>query len=84
MSQLFDHYNNNTFGRTYHFSFALNMARTEFDTTAYIDTVKAIQARGHEIMDHTPNHRTNYFTTKFPVSDYYIRIQLCLNLVLIA
>ena len=72
MSQLFDHYNNNTFGRTYHFSFALNMARTEFDTTAYIDTVKAIQARGHEIMDHTPNHRTNYFTTKFPVSDYYI------------
>ncbi|MBK8946971.1 MAG: hypothetical protein IPM32_17125 [Ignavibacteriae bacterium] len=77
MASIFNNYNSN-FGRDYHFSFALNFAASynynntviPFNSPSYISAIKAIQDAGHEIMDHTPNHRTNYFITEFPANDY--------------
>jgi len=63
---IFDNYNQK-------FSFALNLAEEKFSNDldgSYRAGIKAIQNNGHEIMDHTPNHRTNYFNTKFAISDY--------------
>ncbi|MBK7107168.1 MAG: hypothetical protein IPH62_17990 [Ignavibacteriae bacterium] len=77
MAEIFDDYNE-TYGRSYHFSFALNFAASynynstaiPFSSPSYISAIKTIQDAGHEIMDHTPNHRTNYFITEFPASEY--------------
>src|SRR3972149_565058 len=52
------------------FTLAINLGRGEI-TPDYVIGLKQIQASGHEIMDHTPQHRTNYFTTILP-TDYYI------------
>ncbi|MFZ1290816.1 MAG: hypothetical protein WAR79_12045 [Melioribacteraceae bacterium] len=41
-----------------------------FGDPVFLNTIKDIQNSGHEIMDHTPNHRTNYYITSFPASDY--------------
>lgn len=48
----------------------LNYGNNEFDNLDYRDSIKKYQAQGHEMMDHTPNHRTNFFFTKFNPSDY--------------
>ena len=40
-------------------------------TPAYISGLKQLQTNGHEMMDHTPQHATNYFTTILP-TDYYL------------
>ena len=37
---------------------------------AYVDSLRKFQQQGHELMDHTPNHRTNFFRTTFNVFDY--------------
>ena len=52
------------------FCLAINLGRPEI-TPVYIDGLKQIQASGHEIMDHTPIHETNFFTTILP-TDYYV------------
>ena len=44
------------------FSFAINLS-TVVITPDYIAGLKQLQADGHEMMDHTPYHRTNYFRT---------------------
>lgn len=63
----------------YHFSVALNFGASyeeddnsivNFSDPEYLDMVRTLQTAGHEIMDHTPNHRTNYFLTEFPAIDY--------------
>lgn len=45
----------------YNFSLALNLAIIAYDDQ-YISLIKELQLAGHEFMDHTPDHRTNYFT----------------------
>ncbi len=67
-ADIFNSYNNA--GRNYRFSLALNLAAFEFDSQDYIDSIKILQSMGHEIMDHTPNHRTNFFISKFDSLDY--------------
>ena len=52
------------------FCFALNLGREEFESSDYIGGVKLLQIKGHELMDHTPEHRTSYFSTKFDPSPY--------------
>ncbi len=47
------------------YSFALNFGMTEFDSQWYVDSIRVFQNMGHELMDHTPNHRPNFFYTKF-------------------
>lgn len=44
------------------FCFAINLGSTSI-TSDYIKGVKQLQASGHEMMDHTPQHRTNLFRT---------------------
>ncbi len=53
-----------------HYNFALNLAFDEFNSQDYIDSIKVFQNLGNELMDHTPNHRTNYFITKFDTALY--------------
>ncbi|MCB9247691.1 MAG: hypothetical protein H6613_03730 [Ignavibacteriales bacterium] len=43
------------------------MGYYKFSDPNYLTLVHSIEDAGHEIMDHTPNHRTNYFITSFPV-----------------
>ncbi|MCB0749358.1 MAG: hypothetical protein KDC90_17985, partial [Ignavibacteriae bacterium] len=62
MAEIFNKYNAK-------FCVALNL--NDFRTPEYIDSIKILQDMGHEILDHTPNHRTNYFKTKFPLAQYY-------------
>jgi len=62
-AQIFDKYNQK-------FCFALNLSDTLFHNESYKTVIKSIQDNGHELMDHTPNHRTNYFITQFPLGDY--------------
>lgn len=62
MAEIFNKYNAK-------FCIALNL--NDFRSPDYKDSIKILQDMGHEIMDHTPNHRTNYFKTKFPISQYY-------------
>ncbi len=52
------------------YSFALNLGMTEFDSPAYRDSIRVFQNMGHEWMDHTPNHRPNFFFTKFDTLAY--------------
>ena len=52
---LFNNYNQK-------FSFALNLGRPEI-TSDYLNGIRQMQASGHEMMDHTPQHRTNLFRT---------------------
>ncbi|MEE9431041.1 MAG: BACON domain-containing carbohydrate-binding protein [Melioribacteraceae bacterium] len=51
------------------FTLAINFGRAEINPT-YIAGLKTLQDNGHEIMDHTPGHRTNFFNTLFP--DFYV------------
>ncbi len=60
---LFNNYNKK-------FTFAINLGMNEI-TTDYVNGLRQIQAAGHEMMDHTPWHRTNYFLTKLN-TDYYL------------
>jgi len=53
-----------------HFCFAINLGAVSV-TPEYIDGLKQIQAQGHELMDHTPQHGTSYFRTLLP-ADYYL------------
>ena len=62
-ASIFNKYNKN-------FCFALNLGRKEFDSPDYVNGVKNLQAHGHELLDHTPEHRTNYFITKFNTDSY--------------
>lgn len=62
-AEVFDSYGLN-------FTFALNLAMDQI-TPAYIEMVKDLQSNGHEMMDHTPWHRTNYFHTAIG-TDYYL------------
>ena len=50
------------------FSFALNLGN-ELNQN-YINGVRELISNGHEMMDHTPNHMTNYFVTKFNSENY--------------
>ncbi|MCB0747050.1 MAG: hypothetical protein KDC90_06240 [Ignavibacteriae bacterium] len=69
MDSIFTYYNS-TYNQNYHFSIALNFGRTEFENPSYINMLKTLQNHNHEIMDHTPDHRTNYFPTSYPASTY--------------
>ncbi len=71
LASIFDNYNLNH-GREYHIGYALNLGEEEFLDTAYINGIKTLQLNGHEMMDHTPNHRTNFFNTIFPETDYIV------------
>ncbi len=50
------------------YNFALNLGFNEFDSQDYVDSIKVFQSLGHELMDHTPDHRTNYFNSKLLVT----------------
>ena len=50
------------------FTLAINFGRSSI-TTPYIAGLKTLQQNGHEIMDHTPMHRTHNFYALFP-DDY--------------
>ncbi|MCP5064827.1 MAG: hypothetical protein GY936_20600 [Ignavibacteriae bacterium] len=52
------------------FTFALNLALQKFEEYSYIELIKGFQSDGHEMMDHTPNHHTNFFLTKFAPESY--------------
>ncbi len=52
------------------FTFAVNFGLDEFTGQDYINSIRTLQSNGNELMDHTPEHRTNFFTTKFNASDY--------------
>jgi len=52
------------------FSFALNLGRDDL-TTDYFNGIREMQDYGHELMDHTPWHRTNYFFTILDVAYYH-------------
>lgn len=56
------------------FTFAMNLGFNEFDTQEYVDSIVSYQNMGHELMDHTPDHRTNYFSTKFDSNNYSTEI----------
>lgn len=66
----FDDYSElfNSYGQK--FTFAMNLGFNEFDSQEYIDSIISYQNMGHELMDHTPDHRTNYFVTKFDSNIY--------------
>ena len=51
------------------FNLAINLGMSAI-TPAYISGLKEIQANGNEILDHTPQHRTNFFTTILPTDCY--------------
>ena len=59
-ASIFNNYNHK-------FTFALNLGLNEFDSQEYINKIISYQNMGHELMDHTPDHRTNYFYTKFEI-----------------
>jgi hypothetical protein len=61
---LFNNYNQK-------FSLAINFGKSSELTPDYISGLQQIQASGHEIMDHTPKHCTNYFYTILS-TDYYV------------
>lgn len=52
------------------FNFAVNLGLIEFKEQNYVDGIKTLQNNGNELMDHTPEHRTNFFTTIFNTTDY--------------
>lgn len=51
-----------------HFCFSLNLDNINEN---YANGVRNLQSLGHEMMDHTPSHGTNHFTTILS-KDYYI------------
>src|SRR3990172_94639 len=51
------------------FTFAINLGKSKI-TSNYINVIKQMQASGHEMMDHTPTHGTNFFTTFLDTSYY--------------
>ncbi|MEW5800015.1 MAG: putative Ig domain-containing protein [Bacteroidota bacterium] len=53
-AQVFDRYG-------YKFCFALNLGMLSSETD-YIKMIRDFQSSGHELQDHTPNHRTMFFT----------------------
>ncbi len=69
------------------FTFAMNLGLDEFSDPAYVDSIRVFQDLGHELLDHTPNHRTNYFTTQFDTNyyknhagvDHIIDTKICLK-----
>ncbi len=63
MAEIFNKYNAK-------FCIALNL--NDFKTREQMDSIIVLQEMGNEIMDHTPDHRTNFFTTQFPVGDYFL------------
>ncbi|MBK8946972.1 MAG: T9SS type A sorting domain-containing protein [Ignavibacteriae bacterium] len=58
--------------KKYNANFCVALNLNDFKTPEYKDSIRTLQEMGHEIMDHTPNHRTNYFPTQFPISEYYL------------
>lgn len=60
---IFDKYN-------YKACFSLNIKWLLIYKPAVIDTLLKMQHNGHEIMDHTPNHRTQYLTNISDTSFY--------------
>ena len=54
----------------YKFSIAMNLGNADFLNSYYTDSIRNFQSHGIELMDHTPNHRTNYFNTFFNPGDY--------------
>jgi hypothetical protein len=49
------------------FCLSLGLGLSPFDDADYINEIKTLQANGHEMMDLTPYHRTNYFNTNTAV-----------------
>ena len=62
-AEVFDKWN-------YKFNFALALGQSVINSEAYIQGILSMQANGHEMLDITPNFKTNYFTTKFDPNDY--------------
>ena len=54
----------------YNANFCMSLNFSMFSSQQYIDSIRVLQDMGNEIMDHTPNHRTNFFITQFPINDY--------------
>jgi len=46
------------------FCYALNLGLVNPTDTGFINTIDTLIAHGHEMMDHTPNHNTKYFTVR--------------------
>jgi len=49
----------------YKYNFALNLALINPSDTQLLNTIRYLTNNGHVMMDHTPNHRTNYFTVRY-------------------
>ncbi len=52
------------------FTFAINFGMDAM-TVEYANKLREIQYSGHELLDHTPWHRTNFFYTKLSTDYYY-------------
>ncbi len=46
------------------FGFCLNLALIDPADTLYINTIRNLISQGHELIDHTPNHNTTFFTVR--------------------
>ncbi|MFZ4400967.1 MAG: T9SS type A sorting domain-containing protein [Bacteroidales bacterium] len=56
-SSVFDNYG-------FKMCFALNLGQVNPSDSNFLKCIDTLVAHGHELMDHTPNHHTNYFTVK--------------------
>ncbi|MFZ4726636.1 MAG: hypothetical protein ACOYMD_14475, partial [Paludibacter sp.] len=74
----------------YKFCFALNLGLINPLDTGLLNTVDTLIAHGHEMMDHTPNHITKYFTVRSltdtvlysmsPGVDHFNQTKVCLKI----
>ncbi len=56
--------------RDKNFNFSIGLASEGVSANEYVEGIKALQIQGHELLDATPNYRTNYFITIFDTLDY--------------
>ncbi len=56
--------------RDKNFNFSIGLASEGVSANEYVEGIKALQMQGHELIDATPNYRTNYFITIFDTLDY--------------
>jgi Secretion system C-terminal sorting domain len=71
-SNIVDYMNMADIFNKYNAKFCIALNFNDFKTQAQKDSIKVLQEMGHEIMDHTPDHRTNFFTTQFPIDNYVL------------
>jgi len=80
---IFDYYG-------FKFNFALNLGLINPLDTNYLNTIRFLCSSGHEMMDHTPNHTTAFFTVKTfadtnlyhlnPAIDHINQLKICLKI----